>query len=121
MSGISTINFDQPDETRTFPNGRWDIVHMGESTIARATFDPGWRWSNDVKPIVGTESCQQRHVGYLVSGRLGISMGDGSEAICQPGDAYVIEPGHDGWVEGDEPVVALEFATRSAETYAKQS
>ena len=118
MDSIVDIDFDNPDETRTFPNGRWDIVHIGESTVARATFEPGWRWSDHVKPIVKTDSCQQRHVGYLISGQLGIRMEDGTEMICQPGHAYVIEPGHDGWVEGDSPVVTLEFATRSAETYA---
>ena len=118
MGGVTSIDFDHPDETRTFTNGQWDIVHIGNSTVARATFQPGWHWGDDVKPLVGTDSCQQRHVGYLVSGSLRVRMEDGTEVTCCPGQAYVIEPGHDAWAEGDEPTVVMEFATRSAETYA---
>jgi hypothetical protein len=116
---MGLINFDQPDETRNFPNGRWDVVHDGTSTIARGTMEPGWKWSNDVKPMVGGTSCQHRHVGYVVSGRLKITMEDGSEYIVEPGHTYVIEPGHDGETVGDEPFVGIEFAQRSAESYAK--
>jgi quercetin dioxygenase-like cupin family protein len=118
MSGVMSINFDQPDETRPFPNGQWEIVYIGPSTVARGTFQPGWHWADHVKPIVGTESCQQRHVGYLVQGALRVRTEDGTEVTCRPGEAYVIEPGHDAWAEGNEPTIALEFATRSAETYA---
>ncbi len=82
---------------------------------------PGWHWAEHVKPIVGTEYCQQRHVGVIVSGRLRIRMQDGDEVTCTAGQAYVIEPGHDAWAEGDEPMVVLEFATRSAETYATRA
>lgn len=121
MNGVTSIDFGQPDETRSFANGRWDIVQVGESTVARGTLQPGWHWADDVKPLVGTDSCQQRHVGYLVSGRLRVRMVDGTEATCGPGEAYVIEPGHDAWTEGAEPTVLLEFATRSAETYAKDA
>jgi hypothetical protein len=121
MSGVTSIDFERPDGTRTFPHGRWDIVHIGDSTVAKATFEPGWHWADDVKPLVGTETCQQRHVGYLVSGRLRVAMEDGSEVTCGPGQAYIIEPGHDAWAEGDEPVVALEFASRSAASYAKEA
>jgi hypothetical protein len=112
MSGVSNIDFDQPDETQTVPHGQWDIVHIGDLRIRRGAFEPGWRWSTDVKPIVGTESCQQHHVGYVVSGRLGVAMEDGTETVCQTGQAYLIEPGHDGWTEGDEPLVVVEFATQ---------
>ena len=116
MTGVTSVNFDQPDETRSFPNGQWDIVHIGESTVARATFQQGWHWVDDVKPLVGTDSCQQRHVGYLVSGRLQVRTEDGIELTIGPGQAYVIEPGHDAWT--DERTVAVEYATRSAATYA---
>jgi hypothetical protein len=115
------IDFDSPDETRTFPNGRLDVVHAGDSTIARMSMQPGWQWSKDVKPLVGGELCQHRHVGYAISGRLKITMEDGREFITGPGQTYVIEPGHDGETVGDEPFVAIEFATRSAATYAKES
>lgn len=118
MGGVTSIDFDRPDETRTFPNGRWEIVHIGESTVARGTLEPGWHWATDVKPIVGTETCQQRHVGYLVSGRLRVVTSDGTETTVGAGQAYVIEPGHDAWAEGDSPAVGIEYASRSAASYA---
>ena len=117
MAGVATKSFDSPDETRTPPNTRVEVVRLGGNTAARFTFQPGWRWSEAVKPIAGTDSCQARHLGAVVSGRLHIVHTDGSEAEVGPGEAYVIEPGHDAWVVGDESVVAFEF--ESAETYAK--
>jgi hypothetical protein len=117
MPGILKKSFNSPDETRTPPNTQIELVRLGTQTAARFTFQPGWRWSEAIKPVVGTDSCQVRHVGAIVSGRLHVVHTDGSEGDAQPGDAYVIEPGHDAWVVGDEPVVALEF--ESAETYAR--
>lgn len=117
MAGVVTRSFDSPDETRTPPNTRVEVVKLGGNTAARFTFQPGWRWSEAVKPTAGTDSCQARHVGAIVSGQLHIAHEDGTEGDARPGDAYVIEPGHDAWVIGDEPVVAFEF--QSAETYAK--
>src|ERR671938_1881303 len=89
---------DSPDETRTFENGKAQVVTLGDFTASRLTFEPGWRWSENVKPIAGTDSCQVPHTGYQVSGRLKIAMDDGSEEEFAPGDAYVIPPGHDGWI-----------------------
>jgi hypothetical protein len=117
MAGIETKSFDTPDETRTPPNTRVEVVHLGAETAARFTFQPGWRWSESIKPVAKTDSCQARHVGAIVSGRLRVVHTDGSEGNAGPGDAYVIEPGHDAWVVGEEPVVAFEF--ESAETYGK--
>ena len=117
MAGIATKSFDSPDETRTPPKTRVDVVKLEGATAARFTFQPGWRWSEAVKPTAGTDSCQARHLGAIVSGHLHVVHTDGTEGDARPGDAYVIEPGHDAWVVGDEPVVAFEFA--SAETYAK--
>ncbi|HKZ92130.1 MAG TPA: cupin domain-containing protein [Candidatus Limnocylindrales bacterium] len=117
MAGITSGSFDQPDETRTPDRTRIEVVRLGPMTVARITFQPGWRWSESIKPIVGTESCQARHVGTIASGRLHVLHEDGSEAEAGPGGVYVIEPGHDAWVVGDEPVVGFEFA--SAETYAR--
>ena len=114
------IDFDQPDETRAFPNGRTDIVHEGASTIARLTLEPGWRWSNDVKPIAGGDSCQHRHVGYAASGSIRIIMEGGAEFVIEPGQTYVIEPGHDAELIGDETFVGIECATKAAEEYAKK-
>ena len=117
MAGITLGSFERPDELRTPDRTRVEVVRLAGQTAARLTFQPGWRWSESVKPVVGTESCQARHVGTIVSGRLHVVHADGTEGDAGPGDAYVIEPGHDAWVVGDEPVVALEF--ESAETYAK--
>jgi len=117
MAGITTKSFDTPDETRTPPLTTVDVVRLGSVTVGRATFQPGWRWSEHVGPVVGTEKCQARHVGAVQSGTLHTIHQDGSETDIKAGDAYIIEPGHDGWVVGDEPVVVLEF--ESAETYAK--
>jgi hypothetical protein len=117
MAGIAKKSFDSPDETRTPPNTRIEVVELADTTAARFTFQPGWRWSESVKPVVGTDSCQVRHVGAIVSGRLHVVHNDGTEGEAAPGDAYVIEPGHDAWVVGDEPVVALEFS--GAASYGK--
>lgn len=117
MAGITTKSFDSPDETRRPPNTTVDVIRLGTATVARLTFEPGWRWSKDVAPVVGTSSCQVRHVGAVVQGTLHTVHEDGTEVEVSVGDAYVIEPGHDGWVVGDEPVVVLEF--ESAERYAK--
>ena len=117
MAGITVGSFDAPDETRTPDKTRVEVVRLAGATAARFTFQPGWRWSEDIKPVAGTESCQARHVGAIVSGSLHVVHRDGSEGDAGPGDAYVIEPGHDAWVVGDEPVVAFEF--ESADTYAR--
>lgn len=117
MPSVASRSFDSPDETRTPPNTRVDVVKLGGVTAARLTFQPGWRWSEALKPTVGTESCEAHHVGAILGGHLHIVHSDGTEADARAGDAYVVEPGHDAWVVGDEPVVALEF--QSAETYAK--
>lgn len=119
MTGITTIAFDHPDESRTFAHGRSDIVRVGNSAVAQISLEPKWHWADDVKPLVGTDTCQVRHVGYLVSGRLRVTMDDGSELEIAPGQAYVIEPGHDAFVVGNDKVVAVEFSTEAAETYAK--
>ena len=118
MGNLHAGNLDKPDETRTFENGRVDLVTLGEATIGRSTFEPGWRWSESVKQIVGTDSCQAHHVGYALSGRLHVVADGGEEHEVGPGEAYVVMPGHDAWVVGDEPFVGLEF--QSADTYAKK-
>jgi len=117
MSGIATGSFDHPDEARTPPRTRIEVVRVGDATAARMTLQPGWRWSEAIKPVVGTDTCQVRHVGTLTSGRLHVAHTDGSEVELVPGAVYVIEPGHEAWVVGDEPVTGFEF--ESAETFAK--
>lgn len=119
MAGVETRSFDAPDETRTPDKTKVDVVRLGPTTAARFTFEPGWRWSECIKPTAGTDSCQARHVGAIVGGRLHVLHEDGTEGEAGPGDAYVIEPGHDAWVVGDEPVVAFEFESKAASEYAK--
>ena len=102
-------SLDAPDEMAEFPNGRVDTVHLEELTVGRVVLMPGWRWSKDVKPKVGTESCQSQHSQYAISGRLVVEMDDGTRLEIKPGDVAVIPPGHDAWVVGDEPFVAVDF------------
>lgn len=109
--------FAQPDEVREFPNGRAEIVKIAESEVGRFTFFPGWRWSNDVKPLVNTPSCQAPHFQYHVSGKLAIRMDDGTEFVAGPGDITSLPSGHDAWVVGQEPVVTVDWF--GASNYAK--
>ena len=110
MPGTEVKNFDSPDEVRPFEgNGKADVLMIGGHTVGRGTFEPGWRWSNNVKPIAGTDSCQVSHLAYVMSGRMGIRMDDGTEAEVGPGDVFACPPGHDAWVVGDEACVALDF------------
>ena len=101
-------SLDSPDETREFPNGKVELVHLSDTTIGRITLQPGWKWSNDVKPIVKTESCQENHTGFVISGRLMVAMDDGAWLELKPGDAVAIPAGHDAWVLGNEPFVMID-------------
>lgn len=114
----ATRTFDAPDETRRFADGKSDVLRIGELTLSRTVFEPGWRWSKSVKPIVGGESCQVRHIGYLISGHLHSVMDDGTEADAVAGDVVLIPPGHDGWTVGDEPAILLQIV--GAAEYAKK-
>lgn len=109
--------FDSPDETRTISKGIVEVVNLGDVQAMRATFEPGWKWSECVKPIAGTDSCQVAHMGYMVSGTMVAKMDDGSEHVFRPGDAGIIPPGHDAWVVGNEAVVFIDF--QGAGIYAK--
>ena len=104
--------FDHPDEVRAVEKARIELVELGELAVGRAVFQPGWRWSEHVKPIVGTESCQVHHLGYVVSGHLHVEMTDGASLDVIGGDAFEIPPGHDAWVVGDEPWVSVDWAGR---------
>ncbi|MEI8409524.1 MULTISPECIES: cupin domain-containing protein [unclassified Kribbella] len=116
---VFTKTFDEPDEQRTPDKTKVDVVKLPGASVARITFQPGWRWSECIRPVVGGESCQVRHVGTLLSGEMQVVHDDGGKANLTPGIAYIIEPGHDAWVVGDEPAVGLEFESHSAEIYAK--
>jgi hypothetical protein len=108
-----------PDELRTPPKTRVEVVNLGGTTMMRATFEPGWKWSECIKPTAGTKSCQAPHTQYIISGRLKVVMDDGTSAELGPGDAAVIPPGHDAWVVGNVPCVAIDFA--AGLTYAKKA
>jgi uncharacterized protein YjlB len=120
MAGITKKNFDAPDESRTPNRTVMQVVDLGSVKAARITLQPGWRWSECIKPIAGTDSCQNHHVGAVTSGQLTIRHNDGTEIQVGPGDAYVIDPGHDAWVSGSEPFMAYEFDSQAAESYAKK-
>ncbi len=108
---LEVKNLDSPDESRPLvSHGKVDVVKMGDLTVGRTVFEPGWRWSEHVKPIAGTDSCQSNHNGYCISGRMKVVMDEGEEAEIGPGDAFVISPGHDAWIEGDEPFVGVDFS-----------
>jgi quercetin dioxygenase-like cupin family protein len=115
---MAARRFDSPDERRPFARGHTDVVTIGGVTVGLATFEPGWRWSENVKPVVGTESCEVTHVGYMLSGRLGTRMNDGTEMEFREGDLVFIPPGHDGWTVGEKPAVLLQVF--GAADYAKK-
>ena len=121
MESIQSKSFDAPDETRTPAKTRVEVVDLGTAKAARLRFEPGWRWSECIKPIAGTDSCQVHHVGVILSGTMHIAHSDGTEQDISAGQAYVIEPGHEAWVVGEEPVVGYEFDSRAAEEYARGS
>ena len=119
MAGVETRGFETPDETRTPSKTRVELVRMGATTAARMTLEPGWSWAECIKPIVGTERCQLRHVGLAQSGTMAVEHDDGTEQEIHAGQAYVIEPGHNAWVLGNEPFVGFEFEAPTAEEFAK--
>ena len=116
MAGVEAKNLESPDEVRRPDKTEINVVHVGTTEVGRFTFQPGWKWSECIKPVVGTDSCQAEHLGYVVSGTIHVAHEDGTAVDLGPGDAYRIAPGHDAWVVGDEPFVGMEF--KSAAEYA---
>ena len=104
--------FDHPDEVRTVDKARIELVELGELTVGHTVFEPGWRWSEHVRPIAGTKSCQVHHIGYVISGHLRIEMDDGATIEVIGGDVFEVPPGHDAWVIGDEPWISVDYAGR---------
>jgi quercetin dioxygenase-like cupin family protein len=109
MDKLEVKSFSKPDEVRTFDKGKVELIKVGGAMIGRATFQPGWRWSESVKPLAKTESCLAPHFQYQVSGTLRIKMDDGTERDVKAGEVALVPPGHDGWVIGNEPVVIIDF------------
>jgi len=117
MAQLETRNIDAADETRNFQaHGHVDVVTLGNFTMGRGIFEPGWQWSKDVKPIAGTESCMTRHTGICLSGQMTVRSDDGTELTIGPGDVIVLEPGHDAWTVGDVPCVMFDTGVAA---YAK--
>ena len=113
MAAIEQITehrgFAEPDEVREFPHGRAEILNVGGGVVGRLILEPGWRWSDDVRPIAGTASCEAPHFQYHVAGRIGIRMDDGTEFVAGPGDVTSLPSGHDAWVVGDETAIVVDW------------
>ena len=107
MYEVILKRFENPDEIRTFEKGKFELVHIGGMTVGRATYEPGWKWSEHVGKALSKRNCDVSHVGIVVSGRATAAMDDGRIFEMKPGDIFYIEPGHDSWVVGDEPYVSL--------------
>jgi quercetin dioxygenase-like cupin family protein len=111
MAGLIRMSLDSPEEVRRFEggSGQLELVKIDSGPVGRGTFKPGWRWSEHVKPIAGTDSCQAAHTGYFVSGRMKVVMDDGEEVEYGPGDFAIMPPGHDAWIVGDEDCVFIDW------------
>jgi hypothetical protein len=109
MKKAERKSFDKPDEVRTFPKGRLELVSVGGATVGRAVFEPGWKWSESVQPLAKTKSCEAPHFQYHVEGVLVVLMDDGTRLECKPGDVSLLPSGHDAWVLGNEPAVVVDF------------
>lgn len=118
---LEAKNLDSPEDKRSFEHGELRMVRVGGTTISRAVFNPGWRWSTDVKPLAGTQSCQVSHTAYIISGRLRVRMDDGTEAELAAGDAHYVSPGHDAWVAGEEPCIVIDVAPAAQQAAAAGS
>ena len=114
---LTLLPLDNPTETRTFEKGRFEVYEVGPMTIGRATYEPGWRWSEHVGASSGESLCQVEHVGLVVSGAAAVKMADGTERVMREGELFYVPPGHDSWVVGDEPYVSLHFL--GADEYTK--
>ncbi len=118
MIDIILRSFEQPDETRAFPLGKFELVRVGPITVGRATYEPGWRWSKHVGPQVGANRCKVEHVGLVLSGVATAALDDGRVIELRPGQLFYIPPTpHDSWVVGDQPYVSLHFL--GSDAYAK--
>ena len=113
---LTLINFDRPTEVRTFDKGRFELYKVGPTTLGRATYEPGWKWSEHIGANTGASSCQVEHVGLVLSGAAVAHMDDGSEITMRTGDFFYIPPGHDSWVVGEDPYVSLHIM--GSEDYA---
>jgi hypothetical protein len=119
MKKLEVKDFNNPDEVRTFDKGKLELIKVGGALIGRATLQPGWKWSESVKPIAKTESCEAPHFQYHASGTIRIRMDDGTERDVKAGEVSLVPTGHDAWVLGNEPVVLIDF--QGMADYAKEA
>jgi quercetin dioxygenase-like cupin family protein len=120
MAGLENKSFNAPDETRPFADkGAAEVVALGDGSVLKARFEPGWVWSEHLRPVAGTDSCESPHLLYVLSGRMHVRMNDGTEGEVGPNDVARIEPGHDAWVVGDEACTVVDFG--ASPSYAKQT
>ena len=108
MSALKA-DLNQPDETKVTPRAKLQLVTLGDFTFGLRTLEPGWKWTTSMSKIARTETCEIRHIGYVISGRMGFAMDDGTELEVGPGEAFDVGPGHDAWTVGDAPVVFLDM------------
>jgi quercetin dioxygenase-like cupin family protein len=120
MLDVILKRFEQPDEIRTFEKGKFEVVRLGGMTLGRATYEPGWKWSEHVGRAVGAKSCSVEHIGMVLSGRATAAMDDGQVVEMRAGDVFYIAPGHDSWVVGDEPYVSIHVMGADAYASGKQ-
>ena len=111
MATLQAKRFESPDEVRPFRDGKGkvELVELSGNTVGYGTFEPGWRWSEHVKPLSGTDSCLVGHIGYVLKGQMNVVMNDGQELQVGPGDVFHMPPGHDAWIVGDEPCVVIDW------------
>jgi glyoxylate utilization-related uncharacterized protein len=117
VTDLTLLNLDEPSEVRTFEKGRFELYRVGPMTLGRATYEPGWVWSEHVGGRSGKGLCEVEHVGLVLSGQAAVKMADGTERVMREGDFFFLPPGHDSWVVGDEPYVSLHML--GGESYAK--
>lgn len=113
MASAEQKSFDNPDDVRTFEKARVELVDIGGGQVGRLTVEPGWKWTTHMKEVAGTDLCEAPHFQYVVQGTIHVVMADGTELDLGPGEVAVLPPGHDAWVTGDEPVVAIDWAGAS--------
>ena len=119
MAKMEVKSFGVPDEVRTFEKGRVELVKVGDVTIGKGIFEPGWKWSTHVKPLAKTKSCEAPHFQYQITGTMMVVMDDGTTRECKAGDVSLLPSGHDAWVVGNDPVVVIDF--QGMADYAKVS
>jgi quercetin dioxygenase-like cupin family protein len=111
---VKAKSLDSADETRTFEHGKLELATIDEFSASRVTLEPGWKWSEDIKPLAQTPSCQVQHTGYVISGQMHVVHDDGTEQDISAGDMYVLRPGHDAWITGDETFIGVDFSNDMA-------